>query len=187
MPVREALRRLEADGIVSFNMNRRIVINQLSVDDLEELFAIRIELEDLALRRAVPTLQNDTDSLAQLAELIRQMDGEEHDLDAWRDHNHEFHRLLYSRAKMPRLQAIIDSLWVSIEPYLRLHMTLDGIRIAQDQHRGILQHSRVGDASAAGRLLREHLQMTLDRRRERLADLEEEPTRTAASDTDSSS
>jgi DNA-binding GntR family transcriptional regulator len=171
MPVREALRRLEADGIVSFNMHRRIMVNHLSVDDLEELFAIRIELESLALRCAIPTLRDDDETLAQLEELIRQMDTEEGDLDAWRAHNHEFHRLLYSQANMPRLQGIIDSLWVSIEPYLRLHMTVEGIRIAQGQHRAILRHTRAADAIGAGVILREHLQMTLDRRRDRLAAL----------------
>lgn len=168
MPVREALRRLEAEGLVTFDANRKIKIKDLSLKDVEELFLIRMELEDLALRSAVPALRNDEEVLARLDELIAQMDKAEGDLDAWQLANQEFHRLLYQAAEMPRLGAIISSLWVAVQPYLRLASTVENLRAGQEQHRKIVRLVRAGDARGAGGVLREHLRMTLELRRARL-------------------
>lgn len=158
MPVREALRRLEAEGLVSFDGKRRIVINALNENELDEIFALRGELESLALRRAVRTLSADQRQLNQLEELINTMDAQEGDAGKWRDTNREFHSRLYESAEMPRLWSIVSSLWVAIEPYLRVYVTaVDSLRSAQDQHRTILQYVRDGDAERAAVVLREHL------------------------------
>jgi DNA-binding GntR family transcriptional regulator len=158
VPVREALRRLEAEGLVSFDGKRRIVINALNEQELDEIFAIRGELEPLALRRAAPHLEVDPLALDALDALIAQMDEEEHDAGKWRDTNREFHALLYEAAEMPRLWSIVSSLWVASEPYLRVYVTaVDSLRSAQDQHREILRHVRAGDAEHAEVTLRTHL------------------------------
>lgn len=158
VPVREALRRLEAEGLVSFDGKRRIVINALNEKELDEIFAMRGELESLALRRAAPRLAGDEARLAKLEELIEQMDDQEGDPGKWRDINREFHALLYEAAEMPRLWSVVSSLWVASEPYLRVYVTaVDSLRSAQDQHREILRHVRAGDADHAELILRDHL------------------------------
>src|SRR4051812_41514482 len=48
MPVREALRRLEAEGLISFQRNRQIIINGLSLDEIAEVFELRTQLEPYA-------------------------------------------------------------------------------------------------------------------------------------------
>jgi DNA-binding GntR family transcriptional regulator len=161
IPVREALRRLEAEGLVSFDGKRRIFINELNEGELDELFAIRGELEPLALRRALPHLRSDPQRLAELERLIESMDGEESDPGAWRNTNREFHALIYAASEMPRLVSLVDSLWVAAEPYLRIYVTaVASLRSAQEQHREILHCIRLGDAEHAEVILRAHLAAT---------------------------
>src|SRR5438874_1784332 len=59
-PVREALRRLEAEGVVSLR-NRQIVINKLSREEMREIYTIRGELESFTLREAVPHVEGDSE------------------------------------------------------------------------------------------------------------------------------
>lgn len=158
VPVREALRRLEAEGLVSFDGKRRIVINALNEQELDEIFTIRGELESLALRRAAAHLVDDEERLAKLEELLELMDEQEADAGRWRDINREFHALLYEAADMPRLWSVVSSLWVASEPYLRVYVTaVDSLRSAQEQHREILRYVRAGDAEHAELVLRQHL------------------------------
>jgi DNA-binding GntR family transcriptional regulator len=159
-PVREALRRLEAEGLVSLR-NRQIMINALSRDEMREIYTIRGELESFALREAVPNVKNDAAALAELEDLIEHMDACEHKPEEWRKGNEDFHWLLYRAAAMPRLESIINQLWVAVEPYLRLYVsTATSFRTAQDQHRKILEHVRRGEAATAAKVMREHLHET---------------------------
>jgi DNA-binding GntR family transcriptional regulator len=159
-PVREALRRLEAEGLVSLR-NRQIVINQLSLEEMREIYTIRGELEAFATRQAVPSLQGEAEALERLEQLIEEMDSFERRPEEWRTANEEFHWILYRAAGMPRLEDIINRLWVAVEPYLRLYVTTAGsFRTAQDQHRRILAHVRLGEADAAAEVMRSHLAET---------------------------
>jgi DNA-binding GntR family transcriptional regulator len=159
-PVREALRRLEAEGLVSLR-NRQIVINQLSLEEMREIYTIRGELEAFATRQAVPNLKADAQALKRLERLIDDMDRFERSPDDWRTANEEFHWIVYRAARMPRLEDIINRLWVAVEPYLRLYVTTAGnFRTAQEQHRKILDHLRLGEADEAAEVMRAHLAAT---------------------------
>jgi DNA-binding GntR family transcriptional regulator len=160
IPVREALRRLEAEGLVSFDGRRRIHINALDERELDETFAIRGELEPLALRRAVPRLMHDEPTLATLDGLIEQMDQQEEDPDAWRETNHRFHSTIYAAADMPRLTSIVSSLWVASDPYLRIYTATTGLHAAQEEHRELVRCIRRGDAQRGEVVLRKHLSST---------------------------
>src|SRR6476659_1714191 len=89
-PVREALRRLEAEGLVTLRKNQ-IVVNALSESELREVFAIRAELETFALLKGAEAIRDDDALLAELGRLIELMDEHEHDLDEWRAANEQFH------------------------------------------------------------------------------------------------
>ena len=159
-PVREALRRLESEGLVSLQ-NRQIVINRLSREEMREIYTIRGELESFVLREAVPHVTGDAELLAELDGLIEDMDSYEHKPEEWRNANERFHRLLYRAAGMPRLENILNQLWVAVEPYLRRYVsTATTFRGAQDQHRKILEHVRRGEAEEARQVMREHLAET---------------------------
>lgn len=160
MPVREALRRLEGEGLVAFEGGRRIRVNALTVDDLRELLSIRIALETLALSAAIPALQSDKGLVRQLKLLIEQMDDEQKDSNAWRTTNREWHELMYDAAGMPRLATMIAQLWTAVEPYMRLYLTSrSSFQVSQKQHRAILAAAAKGDEPTAAKILREHLEM----------------------------
>lgn len=160
MPVREALRRLEGEGLVAFEGGRRIRVNALTLDDLKELLSIRIALETLALSAAIPALQSDKALVKQLKALIEKMDDEQNDSNAWRTTNREWHELIYQAAGMPRLATMIAQLWTAVEPYMRLYLTsTSSFQVSQKQHRAILAAAARGDQTAATKVLTEHLEM----------------------------
>ena len=159
-PVREALRRLEAEGLVSLR-NRQIVVNPLSLREMHEIYTIRGELESFALRQAAPHAAEDPELLAKLESLVDDMDRFERSPEEWRAANEDFHLLLYRKAQMPRLEQIIDLLWVAVEPYLRLYVsTAKNFRAAQSQHRLLLRHLTAGEFDEAAVVMREHLRGT---------------------------
>jgi DNA-binding GntR family transcriptional regulator len=161
IPVREALRRLEADGLVSVEGNRAIRVNAVSAKELDEVFSIRAELESLALRRAMPRVADDPTTLASLEELMGRMEEQDGEPAEWRTTNEEFHRRLYEAADSPRLLGLISNLWVVVEPYLRMYVTsVPSLRQAQDQHRAIVDRLLARDGAGAESILREHLEAT---------------------------
>jgi DNA-binding GntR family transcriptional regulator len=161
-PVREALRRLEAEGLVSLR-NRQIVVNALSAQEMHEIYRIRAELESFALRQAAPQLAADEGALAKLDSLIEQMDRDQDSPEEWRAGNEEFHLLLYRFAEMPRLQSMINQLWVAVEPYIRIYVSsAKSFGPTQEQHRQLVRHLRQGEFDEAAELMKEHLRGTED-------------------------
>jgi len=160
VPVREALRALEAEGLISFTPNRGAVVKALSVEELRETFAIRIVLESLAAREAAPHLTKD--DLKRLEQLIAVMDKTD-DTAAWLSANQDFHLLIYQAASLPRLCQIILSLWAVVRPYLGVFMTeVDNLAKAQAEHRAIVDAYRRGDAGTASTIIEQHLSDTRD-------------------------
>jgi DNA-binding GntR family transcriptional regulator len=159
-PIREALRRLEAEGLVTLRKNQ-IVINALSESELREVFAIRAELETFAVREGADRIRRDPERVAKLEALFEAMDRHETDPEKWRAANQEFHIELYRAAAMPRLESMIDGLFVACEPYMRLYAsTARSFRAGQAQHRLILDQLQAGQVASAIAVLREHLSAT---------------------------
>src|SRR3954468_6730451 len=100
-PVREALRRLEAEGLVSLR-NRQIVVNPLSLREMHEIYTIRGELESFALRQAAPYAAEDSELMAKLESLVEDMDRFEGSPEEWRAANEDFHPLLSRTADTAR-------------------------------------------------------------------------------------
>ena len=163
VPVREALRHLEAEGFVSFDHNRCVHVNSLSVDDLREIFLVREALETLLLSRAIPLAARDLALLSALEEQVHLMDDLTDDTASWREANAIFHWTLYGLVPMPRLRTMLQSLWAAVEPFMRIYVTsTDQLRTAQDQHKELLAYTRAGDVKAALTTLRHHLKDTIE-------------------------
>lgn len=159
MPVREALRRLEAEGLVTMQPYKGATVAGLSVAELQEIYEMRMALEVLALDRSLANM--DDAHLAAMEALLRRMD-DETDGAAWLRANVEFHDLLYARADRPLLLETIQNLRVKSDRFLRLFAAKrDRTSHAQEEHWAIFHALRQGDAGAAGRLLQGHLQSTV--------------------------
>ena len=160
-PVREALLRLEAEGLVSILRNRGAIVSGLSILEITETFDIRIALETLALGLAIPNMSQvdfdranraieDTDALEDISQLGQL--------------NWQFHNALCTPCKRPLLLGIIKKLHTISDRYVRLHLLLtDSELLSQSEHREILAACRSGDVVAAQGLLQGHLKTAADR------------------------
>ena len=117
MPVREAVRRLQARDFVSVERNRRITVRELSPESLREILEIRLLLESVAAKRAAA--QRDEETLRHLEEYSREFK-DATDEDTFLQANRRFHFTLYQAANMPILLGVINSLWEQVSPYLHI-------------------------------------------------------------------
>jgi len=155
IPVREALRQLEAEGLVRLRPYRGFEVSELSPEEVEELYEIRIPLECQALRLALPHL---TDEDLERAEQILDAIDAEGDPSAWSELNTEFHAVLYAPSRRQRLLNLIRTLRTNVDRYLRLYISvMQRKQYSQREHRKILEAVRRRDAAGAVAALEEHL------------------------------
>jgi DNA-binding GntR family transcriptional regulator len=159
-PVREALRDLAAEGLIRMDPHRGAVVHELDVDELHELYDIRLALEPLAVRRAAELITDD--QLAAAQAIQTRMDAET-DPVAWVLLNFEFHAVLEAAAGQHRLSSLIRSVQDSASRYVGHAVQIDPTRIPEGnaQHRALLEAITARDAERAGALLVEHLRGTL--------------------------
>jgi DNA-binding GntR family transcriptional regulator len=160
IPVREALRQLDAEGLIAIVPNRGAVVPALSPDDIGELFSIRALLEPEVLKLSIPCLKEEDFSEAEavLLNFESELKREDH-LSAWGRLNWQFHSILYSRANQPRFMAIVRNVNNSGERYTRLQLYLThGMKRANQEHHQILDLCRHRDVTGACKLLRLHIQ-----------------------------
>lgn len=153
--LREALKCLEAEGLVKFYPHRGAVVSELSVDEAQEIFDIRLFLELGALELAIPNL-TDAD-LAEADEVLKSTD-EEARCGRWSELNWQFHETLYRSAKRPKLLTLIRNMHNNVERYMRLYLsTMNYQTKSQEEHRALLNACAQRDIKAAQNLLRKHM------------------------------
>jgi DNA-binding GntR family transcriptional regulator len=158
VPVREALRALEAEGWITARAHRRAFVQTLSVERVTEIFDVRGLLEVHLLEKTIATL--DGERLANLRALCDAMDVMD-DHAAWLVANRDFHRLLHDGADAPLTVELLEGLGAQVERYLRLHGEgFDREREAGAEHRAILDAAVAGDVATASRLLHAHIDRT---------------------------
>lgn len=156
-PVREALQRLRAEGLVTFLPRRKVVVSTIPVKRIRQIYEIRARLEAFAAELAVGRLT--AKQLNRLKELTQQMEvlDSEMDLEKILEKNREFHYIIYSAADNELLVSMIDQLWRDI-PRLRSQylLTPNGLRDSTQQHRLILEALAAQDRQRAYDLVRQH-------------------------------
>lgn len=139
VPVREALKKLEAEGFVQIVPRRGAFVTQTSLDDMEELYFARTILEGQAAYHAAEHLTDD--DIATLKSLVTHMTEalESHNLNRFMECNRRFHFLIYEAAKNRYLTNMIGSLWELAERYRFRHIYMnDQAPIIQEEHQKIL-------------------------------------------------
>jgi DNA-binding GntR family transcriptional regulator len=159
IPVREALRQLEAEGLIKIVAHRGAVVSALSPDEIEELFEIRAILESEVLKLSIPNLTEgdfqEAESILQTFENELWMKGE---VGAWGRLNWQFHSKLYSRANRPHFMSIIQTINNNGDRYTRLQLYLtQAFEKAKNEHRMLLALCRKGDTDGAAELLKRHI------------------------------
>ncbi len=160
IPLREAFRQLEAEGLIKIIDHRGAVVSALSPDEIEELFEIRASLESVTLRQAVPRLTDEALARAEtVLEAYERALNAESDFDVWGELHWQFHSVLYAAANRTRSLSLIQTINNNADRYIRLHILFsrDAHRHAKDEHRAILELCRQRDAEAACQLLERHI------------------------------
>lgn len=174
-PLREAIGRLEAEGLVTVRPRRGAVVRSLSRTDFLELYQLREALEVAAIRLAVPGL--DLECLARLRELTDRMAGcaqAEH-LDEFFDANAEFHEAIVIASGNRKLHEVYRQLVGQMGRYRTRSVSLRGsMQRSVLEHRAVLAAAAAGDADEAARLLSEHISVP-QRRVQELSDEELAP------------
>jgi DNA-binding GntR family transcriptional regulator len=157
MPVREAFRRLAAEGLVTIRPNRGCVVSGLTLDEIFEVFEVRSVLEGLAVRLAMPKI--DRSVLADLRLQLKRMEmSEKLEGDKWLEDHYRFHEYLCGLSARPKLIAQIRTLHVAIEPYLRVYRHhAKKSRSAGEAHRVLVNALAAGDVRAAEEAMRDHV------------------------------
>lgn len=155
IPLREAIQKLAAEGLVELHRNRGAAVCTLGEADIEEIYSLRMLMEGDAIHCAVPRMNAET--LAR-AELVHRLLGEAEGMEKQGELNREFHALLYAPCGNGRQLKAIRELRAQVERYERLQNSLLADTPAfQHEHADILQACKDGDAGRARAMTIEHL------------------------------
>jgi DNA-binding GntR family transcriptional regulator len=156
IPVREALRQLEGEGLVTFVRNHGAIVSRLSAAEIRELSDMRIGLETMAMRIAMPRLTDE--ALRGAAHILDEIDRVADPVQGWTENNWRFHSTLYAPAHRPLLLKTVEALHNNVARYLRLHVSLLHYKDkGQEEHRNILQACLDRDTDRAIALLERHI------------------------------
>jgi DNA-binding GntR family transcriptional regulator len=159
-PVREALRDLATEGLVYFDPHRGAVVRSLDINEVREIYELRITLEPLMVRR---TIERSTDEQLDRAEQLARRMRDETNPSVWVDLNREFHAVFSEMEEGSRLAGIMASLRDSASAYVGLSLEArpEQIPQANQEHAKLVRLYRERDVEAAIELTLQHLQSTL--------------------------
>lgn len=168
-PVREAIRRLIAEGALTLQGNRRVVVPHLTVSALDQIAFGRRTIEPHLARLAGARAS------AQLIQRLEALDGSVDrairagDVQGYLAGNHRFHFALYEASDAPVLTDIARSLWLRFGPSLRVVCAQAGTGDLSDQHSEALAALRAGDPEALARAMTRDIDQGIDQVRAALA------------------
>lgn len=154
VPVREAFRLLEAQGLAVSEPRRGVRVAGFSLDEVREVAEMRAALEVLALRYASPHL---TKAILDEAESVTKAGDRASDVQAWEEANRAFHRLIIAPCGMPRLLKSIDDLHSASARFLFSGWRAEWEAPTDRDHMAILAALRAGDIDTAASVLARHI------------------------------
>ncbi len=160
IPVREALRTLETEGLITMIPNRGAVVSMWDPERVRQRFETRIYLEIGAMRKSVPHLTDE--ELARAEEALNEIDRQTtaKGISAF---NHEFHQILISHCDNPYLMEQVNMMHRSIDRYLRYYLSNEEYnRLSQEHHYKILEAAKARDGEGAAKWVEIHLREALD-------------------------
>ncbi|MBX2832455.1 MAG: GntR family transcriptional regulator [Rhodospirillales bacterium] len=154
VPVREAFRRLEAQGLAVSEPRRGVRVASFDVAEIREVAEMRASLEVLALRHAAPNM---TSNILDEAEAFNKAGESAPDVRAWEEANKGFHRIILEPCNMPRLMATIDDLHAASARFLFSGFRMEWEASTDSDHRAILAALRSNQIDVAAATLARHV------------------------------
>jgi len=163
MPVREAIRQLDSEGLLTIRPNRGAVVVELNAEELVELFEMRAVLEGLAARHAVTRLDDDGEDQLFLA--LRRLNRAATSVDAFIEQHNALHALICglgtAGGSRGRLATETERLRAAVEPYLRLYFSHHGgAETTVAEHAGLIDVLLTRDPDAVESAMRRHILST---------------------------
>lgn len=160
VPVRDALRILESEGIIKTVANTGAWIAELTKEECVQLYQLRERVEPLLLTASMPALDSaNIDRLQAMSEQMRSTS----DIDAFVDLDREFHLLSYSSAHAGFLGTLVGRLWNMTHYYRRSYshlLTEEKLTLLHAEHQLLVAAIREGDSDEAERVLAGHIRRT---------------------------
>lgn len=149
MPVREALTRLQAIGVLANVSGRSLGVPSLGYEELTDLRDVRLEVEALAVKWAIAN--RDDEFIADLEKLLKRLETTERsgDVQGYVKANYEFHLRIYQQSNSPVLVDIINTLWLRVSPHLYQLERENQYKVSNIHHRIIVRAIRENDEAAA--------------------------------------
>lgn len=164
-PIREALQRLERDGLVERRARSGSFVTPILIDEMYELFSIRSSVEGFAIRRAARQMSpSQLDELQTLLERMRSA-ARQDDMAGLVEHDMEFHRRICEWSASPTLLQVWTPLYTQIQRFVTqthkryFHNLLE----IADTHQPLVEVLRNGDVAGAQRLVQEHIMLIWSR------------------------
>jgi DNA-binding GntR family transcriptional regulator len=166
VPLREAMTRLAADGLVVLNPRRGYAVTSLRPGEILEIFELRAVVEEhAAFRAAYARTKEDiaeVERLLEASEAVRL--NSDKSIESWSQLNYQFHARLIASAGREHLARFAGLLRDTVEPYIRVEVNMTGdVEEAQLDHRQLFAAYRDGDATELARLSRGHVERTAHR------------------------
>lgn len=168
IPVREALRQLEAEGLITLVSHKGAEVTRLEPSEIAELFEVRIMLESWLFEHAIEHI---TESHLETAEKLIASMRKDAMIEEWGSLNWQFHETLYLPAHKPATMKILRRVHDNIDRYVRLQITLteDSQERAHKEHQAIVDAARDKNAKVAVALLNDHINHVKEQLLESLA------------------
>jgi DNA-binding GntR family transcriptional regulator len=155
-PVREAFPILEREGFITQVAHKGAVVAPMDREEIREVYAIRIALEELATSEAIPKLEQR--HLLQMEELLSKLDNFQGNLEDFLDLDRSFHLTLYSAAGSLRWVETIQIYWLRSKRYMLTAMSAEQLSGSiQDDHRQLLHYCQQRNTSQAVKVIQQHL------------------------------
>ncbi|GAB4069053.1 GntR family transcriptional regulator [Ancylobacter sonchi] len=156
VPLREAIRQLEAEGLVVSELHKGTVVTSLSLEEIEELFEIRVRMETWLFEAAIPHM---TEEDFVLAETVTDEAMASGSVENWGELNWRFHEALYRPSGHLIALRLLRTVHDNANRYVNLQIAVaeDVERELQD-HRALIAFARLGDIRRGGDTLRAHIQ-----------------------------
>jgi DNA-binding GntR family transcriptional regulator len=156
-PIREALYLLTQEGLVERVPRRGAVVKRYTTREIEELYKIRVTLEELALDRNCDGLRMIRSSLEALRPIVGEMEKRRKEIRRYHELNFDFHETIVERSRSSVLLRIYTQIEGPLKTFLRLSVTTrENVSKSIEDHKRIIAAISEGDAAGASRVLRAH-------------------------------
>lgn len=166
IPIREALNRLQADGLVQLRPRRGYVVASLDLEEIKEIFELRMVLEEHIGR--IATMRRNEKDVRDVRRIVEAMEqvkiNHQDDVVSWSKLNRKFHTRLCEASGRRHFYNVTNAFRDMVERYIRMELTMTGdLGEAQREHREIVDAFAQGDAKLVGQLSAQHCEHTAKR------------------------